>query len=596
MSLKSFKEMLQNLKNEYSFNFAMEDDSAYFFEQFGGEERLKANFPAIYQSYLNAHESALKRMQANEEECSNCVGDLSKLHVEMLDANSSLCRLSSSLSCAFIDSTKEVSSNEPAAPWIGITLQTTIRDKFSFETLVNISKCLPAANRYNGNILSQIEDYSDMKNKWLMTQVAVTGKDAAGCLNHKIFPGEQKVDDVELYTVANIKVNDPAPKNNKHRSSNEIMMLYGRMNEQSIYADADYKGDDYLNNSFDSKAGKVHLLLPISGEVVFNYGVEPLELYKPTAGERLTRSKATYDYKKQEFQYRSDMNDDTTLYDKLKNCFKQDAYKPGQLTSVKFDIRIADKDRSDYDWHTDVEGVQNGDPKTIFLKGKFTYYVKNQLGVECPEQIMIQSFTAEDLDREGEKYYTYKVGTNRICIPPITVYWGCFGKDVKIKLSDRSEKSAKDIRPGDRLFGYGNKALTVEDVVTGQDTAIYQIKTQGNKKIQLSGGHPMMKDGESVRASRLKVGDKLNLADGSLAEVERIDVVEYNDTVYNFTFVDENEGNYIVANDFYSGDLRMQNKKDKIPERILTPEDKLFIAEMMLHSEEWNAIHPGLDL
>lgn len=106
----------------------------------------------------------------------------------------------------------------------------------------------------------------------------------------------------------------------------------------------------------------------------------------------------------------------------------------------------------------------------------------------------------------------------------------------------------------------------------------------------------MMKDGESVRASRLKVGDKLNLADGSLAEVERIDVVEYNDTVYNFTFVDENEGNYIVANDFYSGDLRMQNKKDKIPERILTPEDKLFIAEMMLHSEEWNAIHPGLDL
>lgn len=588
MSLESFKEMLRNLKSEYSFNFAMEDDSAYFFEEFGGEERLKTKFPAIYESYLKAREGALKRMHSNTEEGSNCIGELDKIRIEPIETGSTLCRLSATMSCAFIDETREVSSQEPAAPWTGITLQTTITDKFSLEPLVNISRCLVAENSYNGNVLSGIDEYSYFKNRSLDTRVAVKGKDASGKLNYKVFPGEQDVEAVELYTIADIKINDPAPKNNKHRISNEIMMLYGRMNEQGIYADADYKGDDYYKNTFDAASGKVHLLLPISGEVVFNYGVEPLNLYSPQTGEKLTRSKATYDYKKQEFVYRSDIKDDTVLYAKLKECFQKDPYKPAQLTSLKFDIKIADTNRSNIDWHTDVEGEQDGNPKTLFLRGSFTYQVKNQLGDECLEQITIRSISSKDLVKTGRKYYEYEAGTNLIYIPPITIYWGCFGKDVKIKLSDLSEKFAKDIESGDKLLGCGGKELTVEDVVTGRDTTIYQIVTQDGRKIQVSGGHPMMKAGECVRASRIEAGDRLNLAGGELAVVKSVEVVDYNDTVYNFTFVGEDAGNYIVANDFYSGDLRMQNTKEAAPERLLTSEEKQFIAEMMMHNEELN--------
>jgi hypothetical protein len=590
MSLQSFKKMLETLRGAYTFNFANEDDCAYLFEEYGGEERMKTAFPAIYQSFLKAREEAL-RNERDEIRDNALGGAIGAYSIKFLNApdngDNSWVRLSVPVGGLFLDAGKEVNSVEPAEPWPGMTVQTMIKEKFSPNCLAEYSEVVTGTNSYEILVESNPEFLSEIGGKCYSFVVDFTGTDPKGTLRKLYLADEQDVGTVIYRTIANIKVTDPAPQNDQHRASNEIVMLYGRTNQQDIFKDADYKEGDFLSNTFAN--GKVHLLIPLSGEVVFDYNVHPQELYKPTASEALSRSEATYNYKKQKFYYRKDV-DDSVLYAELKKCFQQDEYVENRQTAVKFDIKIPDTGRSAWDWHVDVEGLANGDPKTVFLKGCFTYQSINQLGIKVRDQITIESVTRDNLKKLGAEYYTYDAAKarNTLYIPPITIYWGCFGKDVEILMADRTKKRALDIRIGDRLLGHGDEVLTVDNVCTGYDTAIYTIGTRKGGRIQVSGGHPMLCKDKSVRASQLRPGDPLTLAEGGFDEVTDIAVVDYNDTVYNFTFEGVDKGVYLVANGFYAGDLRMQNENAPCKEKVYTPEEKMLIAEMTLHCKEIN--------
>lgn len=601
MSLETLKKKLDNTPGVYTFNFSNEDDREYLFEEFGGEEQLKSRYPALYRSYLKAMEANMrieadKNSTINDEDFTGEIGKLFMLPVnQILEGNyaelaeteiseKDNVQITAPVSAIFIDTTKKVENPEPASGWLGVTVQSRIKDINSPDYLINVSEVVMDTNSYEGTLFSNPEEYSSVNNKTYMTYVDLTGVDPEGNMQKKRLTQKQTLGKAKYYTIADIKVDDPAPKNDAHKASNEIVMLYGRMNEQAVYNDADYKGDDFLNNVFSN--GKVHLLIPMSGKIVFDYNVEPIELYKPGDGVFLSRSKASYDYKQQNFVYRSDITKDTDLYDKLKGCFTKDTYAPTLQNTVKFDIKIADTNRSVYDWHTDVEGIQDGNAKTVMLNGIFTYYCKNQLGVGVQEQISIKSITPEDLINKKREYYTYMKGTNTIYIPPITIYWGCFGKDVKVLLEDGKEKYVSEVKSGDKLIGQNHSILTVEQVFTGHDTEIFHIVCDNGSEIKVSGGHPMMCEGQCVRACNLIVGDQLNLADGSLTKIISKDIIKYDDMVYNFTFEGMESGSYIIANGFYSGDLKMQNeKKEKVP-RIYSDEEKLLMAEMMLHAQE----------
>lgn len=87
------------------------------------------------------------------------------------------------------------------------------------------------------------------------------------------------------------------------------------------------------------------------------------------------------------------------------------------------------------------------------------------------------------------------------------------------------------------------------------------------------------------RASELAPGDRLSLRGGGFAEVESVTVVPYNDKVYNFTFAGCEDGEYLIANGFYTGDLYMQNKKTQSERPPLSGEEQAFIEEMRRLSE-----------
>jgi hypothetical protein len=165
------------------------------------------------------------------------------------------------------------------------------------------------------------------------------------------------------------------------------------------------------------------------------------------------------------------------------------------------------------------------------------------------------------------------------------IFRGCFGKDTQIKLADGSEKKASNIRIGDKLVDYTNRILTVSDIITGKDADIYHIKTdKGETKV--SSGHPLMREGEYARACDLKVNDKLNTENGRFAVIKNIEVIDYNDTVYNFIFTDVEEGTYLIADGLCSGDLRMQNRGAEKKEDVISGEQEAIMAEMRRFHEE----------
>lgn len=590
MSVKSFRKKLEKLRGEYLFDFSKEDDRAYFLEEYGGEERLKKTYPALYESFCRAGTDCLKKAEQRKD---TCIGILDELQIEKMQGGrktdgGSYAVLKAPVAFSFIDETKEVVSDEAASEWVGISIQARIKEKNSQNDLVRFSKVVRSANSYCGVITSDPELYGELMNKAYLTSVEVTGRDPAGNLQKKIFQTETTLGEVEENNIVNISVSDPAPKTEPHIVSDTIMMLYGRINQQEIFQYADYKDGDYYNNVFQN--GKVRLLIPITGEVTYNYGVEPVGLYY-SEDEKFTRSEASYDYKDQKFTYRGDTLDpgcltDRELYDKLKSQFTAGKYVPELQSKMKFDISIEEEGRSRLDWHTDVEGAANGEPKTIMLTAKFSYQIKDPLQSEVVDMIRIQSVTKDDLSVIGREYYKFKAGSNTIYIPPITVYWGCLGKDTKIMLAGGCEKRAEEIRTGDQVCGQDGRVLRVKDIITGKDYTIFRIRTDNGASIMASGGHPLMCGGSSRRVSSLRAGDALDLVLGGQSEIEEIEEVVYDDAVYNFVFEEADEGVYLAADGFWAGDLNMQNTKMGKKKKELSEKDLAFIGEMERWLEE----------
>lgn len=595
MSLITFEKMLEDLDGVYEFNFANEDDCAYLLEEYGGEERMKTCFPAIYESFLKARGEAVERVRANKQaESGTFMGDMENAGVRYLNTLQSndddpAVVLTTAVSGMFIDNTLSIESGKDARPWLSVTVQSKIRERYSPEYLIYSSDLVNNSNSYAAVFESNPEVMSRIKNKHFQKTIEIAGIDPSGKLRKGVIQGGQDMGDPRYPTIANITITDPAPKNDLHKANNQIVMLYGRMSEQEFYKDADYKGGDYLKNAFANN--KVRLLIPMSGSVLFDYKVKPLELHKPKGLEKLTRSEATYEYLEQKFLYRDNI-DDVVLYNQLKDCFTCDEYKENHQTKVTFDIKAAVENYSDLDWLVDVNGLPNGDPKTIYIIGKFSFDCVNQKEGLSVDQIKFKSVSKEDLKKFKAEYYTY-AGGNIVYIPPITVYWGCFGRDVQLRLAGKREKPASEVKIGDRLLGLNHEILTVNNVYTGYDTEIFEIVTQSGNTIRVSGGHPMMCGGKMVRASRLNPGDCLNTADGASDPVEQVSVVSYEDTVYNFTFEGKDEGAYLIANGLYSGDLFMQNTKENQPRKVreFNPEEKRLMEEMAVHNEELKAAH-----
>jgi len=113
---------------------------------------------------------------------------------------------------------------------------------------------------------------------------------------------------------------------------------------------------------------------------------------------------------------------------------------------------------------------------------------------------------------------------------------GCFLAGTEISLADGSTKPIESIEAGDVILAWDEESgemkpdavRAVHDPISAESYLIV------NDLLRLTGTHPMLSDGEWVKAGELKVGDHLTAADGSVVTIESIQTVPGPVTVYNF--------------------------------------------------------------
>jgi len=169
-------------------------------------------------------------------------------------------------------------------------------------------------------------------------------------------------------------------------------------------------------------------------------------------------------------------------------------------------------------------------------------YINTTIGVAVP--IVIQSNGEEHQDPSYKK------------IPFINILWGCFAKDVLIRMADGSSKPIDQIVAEDTVMTKDGTGCAVLEVITGNEDQLVYIETSLKNRIRVSKDHPMLTVEGMVKADQLTAGTHLVTADG-VESIESLYLVKYFDKAYNLRL--EREA-VLIADNFYAGDFSCQNR------------------------------------
>lgn len=401
------------------------------------------------------------------------------------------------------------------------------------------------------------------------------------------------------------KVRVTAPHWKQGKTSGSVVFLYGRTpSQQEAYRDADYYGGDYYHNVYDSSTKVLRTVIPISGTI---------QLKNISAGTVVGASVGAYEgydvssilYYKGGMNLLAKHRQDLSADQLVAELNKQGAISYDSKTNIAtFDLKLPQQGRSDYDWNCNVPGgFLDGSLHPCFLAGCFVldveYKSRNSKTHHATYGIYIYG---HEVPQENVPFYESENEHHTVVIPPIIIYWGCYAKDTLITVIDETQghaaevqRRADEINIGDKLPAMGDKLLTVEEILTGEDRQIMKIQTSDGRHICVSGGHAMWactdseKEGcgKRVVARELKKGDWLLAPDGK-AQITEITVEPYQGNVYNFIFKEEKLPNYIKANGFWSGEFYAQNVQEEKKAVQLSEKAKIMMEEMKKFAADAN--------
>lgn len=315
--------------------------------------------------------------------------------------------------------------------------------------------------------------------------------------SHKTIDNEPIVNHIDVF--------DPMPV--KHKGADHTVVFYNRKSHSGW----DY---DYENVTYSKK--DINVYMPFSGSVELN-GTTP------------------------------DPSNPVVLDDEEKGIVLQienmlngtAAFKAEYLRNVEWNVtgsvltwKFPD------DWHTVLRKNNLNCANNMDLYCRM--WINTTSGFQVP--IIIQSKGGEHPDPSYKK------------IPYINIKWGCFAKDVLIKMEDGTSLPVERIKIGDKVMTKGG-VRTVTDVVTGREDQLIHIKSSSMNRINVSLDHPVLTTEGLLPADKLTAGTILITEDGE-ESIESLYLVDYNDTVYNLKL---DSGGILIANNFYAGDFDAQN-------------------------------------
>ncbi|WP_445711169.1 polymorphic toxin-type HINT domain-containing protein [Flavobacterium sp.] len=124
---------------------------------------------------------------------------------------------------------------------------------------------------------------------------------------------------------------------------------------------------------------------------------------------------------------------------------------------------------------------------------------------------------------------------------------GCFTAGTQV-YTEEGYKNIEDIKVDDKVWAFdevtGSLALKeVIDTFTREFTQVYKIYF-GKEFLEATHEHPFFIGGKWLKVDELKIGDLLTFYDGTTKVISKIELVEGNFKVYNFT-VDQYHTYYV---------------------------------------------------
>lgn len=149
-------------------------------------------------------------------------------------------------------------------------------------------------------------------------------------------------------------------------------------------------------------------------------------------------------------------------------------------------------------------------------------------------------------------------------IPQLEFMWGCFAADVRIRMTDGTEKEAQDIRIGDAVRTAQDSGVVV-NVWKGREDKMIRLTYGAGHHLDLTGNHPVLTRDGWYRAAALKLGMQAKTEAAGREEwtaLEAVEWVDYGHEVYNFELKrqDGQEPAVIFANGLGVSDFMGQNQ------------------------------------
>lgn len=137
----------------------------------------------------------------------------------------------------------------------------------------------------------------------------------------------------------------------------------------------------------------------------------------------------------------------------------------------------------------------------------------------------------------------------------ITLLWGCIQEDAKITMADGSYRTINQMEIGEYCYNLNDsQGCKVRNIWRGPGEKCIKL-TYDSESLIMTPDHPVCVGQGWTRARKVRVGDKLRGEGNTMYTVSKVELVEYNNMVYNLDIDSE----MYYANGILVGDMRLQN-------------------------------------
>lgn len=141
-------------------------------------------------------------------------------------------------------------------------------------------------------------------------------------------------------------------------------------------------------------------------------------------------------------------------------------------------------------------------------------------------------------------------------ISRIKLNWGCLAADTQIRTKDGTKKIC-EIHAGDKVLNEHKEEVTVLDVMSGYESVLWTVQSEGGDEIRVTDTHPFMTKEGMKAAIQLMETDEVLQDDGQYHKMKFRFEKYYGGTVYNLVFQDSQN---VIANGYIVGDHEKQQE------------------------------------